>query len=393
MVEKGKKLGFFSAFCVLIIASVFNFESAAINPALATIGAAFPGEPQWKLTFISTIPFITSIIFSTLCGKFVEKVNKKWLVVFALALYGIVGMMPGFVNDLNTILVLRLITGIGVGLCMPIPAMIIAEHYAGEDLKKMNGRMNAVFNVANGLISICVGAVAATNYRNAFYAFAFMLVVMVLVIIGCPDSKPTAKAQNTEKVNQPQEKVALPAKAVINFVYMFLVWIAFSCVLLSLANLNMARGMVPMTAIGIFCALPGVFNAIAALAYPKMEKLRGFAGLALIILALGLFLLGTAHGTASFVIACALIGFGHGLLVPYLTTNTAMNVPAAARDKSLSLVQTGIHTGALIATFVINALLANSPMADAYQFAYTLLAVLSLAGGIIFGLKGLATKK
>ncbi len=372
MSETGKKLGFFSVFCILIIAVVFNFESAAINPVLANISADFPDEPLVKANFIAAAPLVTSIIFSIVCGKLVGKWSKKTVVIIGLLIYGVVGIMPGFAQGINTIIILRLLTGIGVGLCLPIPAMMLADHFQGEDLKKMNGRMNFVFNIANCLVSIVVGAIAIMNWRYAFYAFAVMLVIMVLVIIGIPKDK-AGKELHADKVNQQSgEKAKIGKFAVLMFIGHILIWMAFTSIILGTSYLNMERSLVPMATIGIVIALPGLFDAFAALLYPKLEKIRFYVPMALALMAVGLLLFGTASNGATFAIGAILGGFGHGLLLPLIVTQTAVRTPEAARDKALGLVQAGIHLGAVVATLIISEIVDVAPVEDGWAFVYIL---------------------
>jgi MFS family permease len=380
---KVKAITGFSAFSILIIATVWNFEAAAVNPALAVIIAAFPGETLSKLTFISTIPFITSITFSVIAGRLAMKYDKKKIAVIGLVLYGVTGILPAFLTDVNLILLFRLLTGIGVGLCMPIPAMLIAEYYVGFRREKMMGYMNTVFNISNGVISVVVGLLLIYGWQSAFYSFAFMFVVMIIVIIGCPKSPPDPSIL---KAKAREEKVPIPGYAYKMFVCMIFVWICFSSILLSAATFNEARAIVPMTIIGIMCAIPGTLNGIAALIYPYAAKFRYvYIAVSLFIAAVGFICVAYSYGVTLYVLGYVLMGFGTGLLTPYIITSTANNVPVVAREKSLGLVQAGIHTGALIATFIVTGLIGvGAAYGDPYVFTYMFYTYMLAIAGVAF---------
>ncbi|MBV7276857.1 MFS transporter [Clostridium sp. PL3] len=387
--ENTKKISTFSLFCVLIIAAVYNFESAAINPALATIISAFPNENITKVTFISTVPFITSMIFSVVSGKLTEKLDKKKIAIFALALYAITGMMPAFLSNINIILLMRLLTGVGVGLCLPIPAMIIAEYFVGPKREKVMGYMNAVFNVANGLISIGVGLLLGFGWKVSFYSFAAIFVIMLLVVIGCPSSTPNTELGTRGKT---QINMPIPMYAYKMFGCMTFLWICFGWMILTLATFNAERGIVPMTIIGIMCALPGTLNAVAALVYPYICKYKyAFITFSLAVLATGFVFMANAHSSTFLVLGCVFIGFGHGLLIPYITTCTATNVPLETRDRSLGLVQSGIHVGLLLATFLVTWVL-NMAVGEPYYFTYNVAVIIIFALAAAFLIAAIVTK-
>lgn len=376
-----KKLSGFSVFSILIMATVWNFESAAVNPALAVIMAGFPDEPLTKITFISTIPFITSMIFSVVSGKLADRFDKKKIAVFGLALYGITGMLPGFLTDLNIILFLRLLTGIGVGLVLPIPAMIIAEYYQGKQLEKMNGYMNAVFNVANGIISICVGLLLGYGWQVSFYSFAFIFIVMLFAIVGCPKSMPM---EIVAESNISHTKSTIPVYAYKMWLCMILIWMGFAWLLLSLAPFNAMRAILPMPLIGIICAIPGTLNGVAALIYPHVSKYRyGLITVALILFGLAFICMANAFSVGMLVLGCAGVGLGQGVLVPYIITSTAENVPEDVRDRSLGLVQSGIHLGSLITTFLVTFVVGHA-VGEPYFFTFNVAAVATLVGAMIF---------
>jgi len=376
-----KKLSAFSLFSVLIMATVWNFEAAAVNPALGSIQAAFPNEPASAITLISTIPFIGSVIFSTIAGRLANYFDKKKIAVFGLALYGISGILPAFFTNMTMILILRALTGIGVGLVLPIPAMILAEHYEGARRDKVMGYMNAVFNVSNGVVSIIVGLMLGIGWQVSFYAFIFIFVVLLLVLIACPKSPPD---KTVVEAQAHKEKIKLPGYAYLMLLAMLLLWIAFSGLLLTLAMYIVATEIVPLQFIGIFAAIPGTLSAVAALVFPFVCKFRyRFIAVALLILAGGFYAASNSTTPIMLAVACALIGFGQGMLVPYVISSTVNNVPEAAKDASLGLVQAGIHAGSLIGGFAVTSVMALNE-ANPFGYAYMLYAVVILITAVVF---------
>lgn len=377
--ESKSGLSAYAAFSVLIIAMAWNFEGAAVNPALAALRAAFPKEPLYKVLFISTAPFITSTIVSGLCGWLSGWFDKKHIAVVGLLIYGVSGIVPAYLHSLDTILVARLITGVGVGLVLPISAMLIAEHYSGRGKDRMNGLMVAVFNLANILVSITVSLLIGFGWQIAFLAFGFILLLLVNTVIGCPSSPPAPRRDD----RQAGAAVGLPPLAFAMFALMALLWMAFAYLLLSLATFNAARAIVPMTAVGAIIAIPGAANAVAALFFPMLGGRRRFLPpLALAVLAGGFAIAAQSHSLATLLASCILVGLGQGILVPFVLSVTGSIPQAAARERSLGLVQSAVHVGPLVATFVIPVAIAQAPE-DPYAFAYNAAALASLVGAAV----------
>ncbi|MEQ6335602.1 MFS transporter [Sphingobium sp. MK2] len=368
-------LSAYAAFSVLIMAMAWNFEGAAINPALATLREAFPQEPLYKVLFVSTAPFVTSTIFSGLCGWLAGWFDKKHIALGGLLIYGVSGIAPAYMTSLDAILAARIVTGVGVGLVLPISAMLIAEHYAGRDKDRMNGLMLAVFNIANIVVSIAVGLLVDRGWQVAFLAFGFIFLLLVNTAIGCPSSPPVRDATKRHR----SAPAALPPIAFAMFALMALLWLAFAYLLLSLATFNASRAIVPMAAIGGVIAVPGAANAVAALLYPLLGgRIRFLPSVALIMLACGFALAAQSHAPVTLLAACVLVGLGQGVLVPFVLSVTGGISSVAARDRSLGLVQSAVHLGALAATFVFPAVFARATT-DPYSFAYNAAAAASVA--------------
>jgi len=112
----GNGLSRFNIFVVLLIPLVWTFEASAIGPALGSIIQAFPSATPLQAKLVMTMPFITAIIFSAVSGALARFVDRKIILIIGLLIYGITGMLPAWLNDINQILFMRLLTGVGVGL-------------------------------------------------------------------------------------------------------------------------------------------------------------------------------------------------------------------------------------------------------------------------------------
>ncbi|WAI01101.1 MFS transporter [Methanogenium organophilum] len=128
---------------------------------------------------------ISTAIFTLVVGYFIDRVNRKTILVPCLIFYGLPGLVCFFISDFHTILVLRFIQGIGVSSMMTLALMIIGEVYEGHD---------SVMAISRISMSIAIGAVSAPliggslamlgwNYPFLFYALSLPFAVLILVFL------------------------------------------------------------------------------------------------------------------------------------------------------------------------------------------------------------------
>ena len=154
---KNLKLTKFNVFTMLLIPFVWIYELSVVAPILGEVAKAFPNASTFQLQLIVIMPFFTSIPFSIIAGKLAKRYDKKNLIIIGLLIYGVAGMLPFFCQTMGQVLIFRLITGIGVGMVLPLPNAIIAEHFTGTQRERMLGAATGVANVANVLDSVAVG--------------------------------------------------------------------------------------------------------------------------------------------------------------------------------------------------------------------------------------------
>jgi predicted MFS family arabinose efflux permease len=193
------------------------------------------------------------------------------------------------------------------------------------------------------------------GWQAAFFAFIYIFVILLFVIIGVPKSPPNLAVQ---KVTKNEKKVPIPPFAYIMLASMILIWISYASIIMPVATWLMSREIVPMNMVGVMMGTAGICVILSGIVYPFFAKYRYvFIGVSLALVAVGYFVAANAHNAIMSWVALAVMGFGANILVPYITTRTAANCHPAAREKALGLVQAGIHSGVILATFISTALI------------------------------------
>ncbi|PZU21349.1 MAG: hypothetical protein DI589_15085 [Shinella sp.] len=353
--KEGRALSSFSLFTVLSVAFVWLFEASAIGPALGAIAEAFPEASELQIKNVMTAPFLTSIVFSAISGRLASKYDKKWILVVGLFLYGVTGMLPAYASDINHIIVLRLLTGVGVGLVLPITNIYISEYFEGAKRERMLGLALVIANLANVFNGIFVGFLQAYSWKYPFLSFGIVFLFMVLVMVGAPSVRP-------EKAAGPQtgERVNLPGSIYRYAVSMTLLWVFFAFITVNCALFMVTEKIGEPWMIGIAASFPAIGSIVIGAVFPEVRRLLGhlLVPVGLLVFAAGFATLYGAQTVTTIAIGSFLIGLGQGAIVPYVFELTAQAAPSdRVKDRAFGIVSGCIHVGLLISPFAQEALL------------------------------------
>jgi MFS family permease len=95
---------------------------------------------------------LSTAIFTLVIGHFIDRVDRKRILVPCLAIYGLPGLVSYFTTDMQLILTLRFIQGIGAAALLPLTMLIIADVYKGHE------SLHAMSRVG---IALAIGSVSA----------------------------------------------------------------------------------------------------------------------------------------------------------------------------------------------------------------------------------------
>jgi MFS family permease len=379
---ENSKLTKFNIFTMLLIPFVWIYELSVVAPILGSISAAFPLASTFELQLIVIMPFFTSIPMSVVGGKLAKRYDKKSLIIVGLLIYGIAGMLPYLAQTMNQILISRLITGIGVGLVLPLPNAMIAEHFTGIQRQRLLGLATSVANIANVLDSIAVGFILLLGWRYPFLCFAVCLVIMVIAIVGLPKSDPNRQAVEAVDHSLPSGNIPRIVYALVVFMTINWVFFAFNIENMALFMTTEKIGLPWM--IGIAVCLPGGASILSGAIFPNFyHKTQEYiVPISLAIFAIGYVVLYVTHSFEIQSIANILIGFGSGMLTPYILNLTSQKVEKLHRDAAYGFVTSGIHIGFLLAPFA-QLIIATISGNESFRFLYGFSAIILIVSTII----------
>lgn len=342
----GAALTRFNIFVVLLLPLVWTFEASAIGPALGRIAQTFPSASDLQIKLVMTMPFITAVIFSAVSGMLARYIDRKTILIVGLVIYGVTGMMPAWLNDINSILFVRLLTGIGVGLVSPIPNALITERFEGQKMRRLLGMTSSISMVANVIASLASGMLLAYGWQYPFYTFAIVFVIALFALVGTPAALPRRNTTRSGIKDLPPAVFALFAFMTLNFAIQ-------AIITTSVAMFMTSDHIGEPWMIGIVISFPGLACFVLSPFYP--EALRVLRGLIIpvsfLLYGLGYYVLAGAHTPVVVSVGAFIVGTGTAMLTPHILAMTSGRIRLDQHDAAYGVVTAGIGAGIVASPF------------------------------------------
>ncbi len=105
---------------------------------------------------------------SPLSGVIADRINRKWLIIFSLAVWSAVTLCMGCTYDINTLYVLRGVMGVSEAFYIPAALSLVADYHNGRT------RSIAVGALTSGIyLGQAIGGFGATLSAHASWQFTF----------------------------------------------------------------------------------------------------------------------------------------------------------------------------------------------------------------------------
>lgn len=289
---------------------------------------------------------VTSLITRPLAGWALDTSGRRRIFIAGLIILSITALSYSFATAVGTIIIIRLVHGVGWGISGTSAATVAAEIIP----KSRFGEGMGYFSLANSLsmaVAPAAGIYIAFNYgfRNLFWSSS-ALAVIGIILAFCITYQPLPKKDTALKFSTLYEKSAIvPA-----FVF-FCIAVTFSSISNFLPLYALQRGI---DDIGIFFS---VYALAILISRPAAGKLVDRYGYDITVIPGMLFVL-AAMGAISYVatremfLAIAFIyGLGFGATQMSLQTMVVRHVPrqrlGAANATFFSGVDSGMGIGAI----------------------------------------------
>lgn len=188
---------------ILSISLLTVMAPTAVSPAISSIKDAFPNISNEAAKYVLTLPSLIMIPFSLFSGWLTNRMNVKHILYLGMILYVVLGISGGLVNNFTSLLVIRALFGISIGLLMPLSNSLIFDFISPSQRGKVLGWSGSANQFGGIMFSLASGLLAAYSWRYSFGVYIVALLPLFLVIIGLPSipSRKKTRKENSGKTH------------------------------------------------------------------------------------------------------------------------------------------------------------------------------------------------
>lgn len=334
-------------FTILSISLLTVMAGAAMAPALWAVKAHFTGKPDLLIQFIVSLPALF-IIVTNLCFPLLCRVAKtKSIAVAGLVLYVVSGTGAFFLEDISTILILRALLGVSVGMIMPLSTGLLSYYFPPEDQSRLMG-LCAAMNQAGGVIATLIaGVLAKVGWNYAFLVYSMGLFVLILVLLFLPNERLDAPKGSGGFIHNLKRFYPSVLGMLLLMICFFIFPTNFSAVCVKTTNLDPIAVTVIMVALDVVAALVGlVFGGM--MRWFRLS-VKYFAPMFFL---LGYLCFALSQSLPSLLAGCLFIGIATGIGVPYLNTIASIKAGQDAATTVMPLLSAALYAGQFLSPLV-----------------------------------------
>jgi len=347
--------------CFLVI-MLEGFDIQAAGVAAPKLAPAFGLTPAQMGTFFSASA-VGVLLFAAIGGILGDRYGRKPVVIGATLAFGVACLLTPHCPNFSTLVIVRFLTGAGLGAAMPIVIAMTSDHSPASQKKRYVGIVYAAISLGG---MICAGIMATgllgADWRPIFYVGGVLPVaIAAAMVVYLPASRPKM-AEVVGTGGSWADIVgarALPLTLAL-WVATFLTLAAMYTFVMWLPSLLKARGVSGPDAL-IIQTLYNLGSTVAAfvVGYLLDRKLvYSVATVGYLLLAAGLIGLGTV---ALDLPSGMLIGFVVGVAVTtgqtLLYAFAPLGYPAAVRNRGVGCVVAAGRLGTIVGPFCAGLLL------------------------------------
>ena len=177
-----------------LLSAIGPFAIDMYLPALPAIGqslGAEVGAVQWSLTAF----FLALGVGQLLYGPVSDMLGRKPPLYFGLGLFTLASVGCALATDIDTLVALRFVQGLGAAAGMAIPRAVVRALHTGTEAARLMSLLMLVFSVSPILAPLAGSAlIAVTGWRGVFWAVALAATAgLALVFTTLSETRPVSE--------------------------------------------------------------------------------------------------------------------------------------------------------------------------------------------------------
>ena len=198
------------AISIFVNAFVFGLQITGVMPVLNLISEKYPQYSTGIIQLLQTIPYALLIAGSLSIGWLTTVVTKKKLVMAGLAVVGITGAFPFFVEGFAVLMICRILIGFGFAISCPLNSAIITDFFEPEKRAGYMGLHVVAMGIGTMMANMAGGVLARSGLRFYFLIYLIGIIGSILIGLFLPEVPPVRVVKAADlKLNAMVYSVAL----------------------------------------------------------------------------------------------------------------------------------------------------------------------------------------
>lgn len=389
-------------FTILSISLLTVMAGAAMAPALGVIREHFSQSSSLVVQLIVSLPalfiILTNFFFPALC----RLMKTRTLALTGLCMYVVFGAGAFFAGNIWTVLVMRALLGVSVGMIMPLSTGLLAYYFPPEEQARLMG-LSAFMNQTGGVVATFLsGFLCALGWNFSFLVYLLGLAALVLVAAFLPndriatgheamDAAPDSY-ESSEGMTKARKKPGKPFASMLRFapsvVGMFLLMLLFFIFPTNFAITSLEGGKLSPAQITLIMVGLDVVAAVIGLIFGRMMKTlpKAMKYIAPTGFTLGYACFAMGTDPVWLISGAVIIGVANGVGVPYLNTIASIKGGKDAAATVMPMLSAAMFLGQFLSP------LAVTPLAGFFS-GVTAPYKIGVILGLIFLLQSFCTRK
>jgi len=369
-------------FTIVVAGFLPIFAIVAMFPLVAAMIAHFHADPgaAIKVPAMVTAPGYAIAILAPFAGMAVDRFGRRPLLLTCTFLYGIVGAMPFLLNDLDMIIVSRVLLGVCEAGILTIVNTLIADYWNDGGRRNWLMLQGIIGPAIQPPVFIIVSAIAAMQWNAGFLVYLVAFPVFVAMYFYLYEPSRSASAA-THRDQPAVGRFPLAAAAIVGVVTLlasgiYYAWIVNGSIIWKEIGLTNPMAVSQATFVPAFFILLGAFIFRYISRFSDAVQISAF----LAALGLGLAGIGLARTVFEVQVALAVQQTGAGMAVPALIAWAQTKFGFEHRGRGMGVWTCAFFLGQAVSPIVIGFL---AETAGSMQAAFRIIGIAAVAGGVI----------
>jgi MFS family permease len=170
----------------------------ALSPTLPTLLAHFRdvGNPQLMVPLLITAPSACIALFAPAAGVVVDRFGRRKLMLWAMAVYGIGGFIPFFIDNFWAVVAGRVVIGLGEAAVLTIVNTLLADYFEEKACHRWLMIQGVTGSVLGSVTIACSGFLAARGWQWPFAVYGIAFPILLASIFYLFEPQPRGRPQH-----------------------------------------------------------------------------------------------------------------------------------------------------------------------------------------------------